>query len=81
MFKIHIIITRLKIEKKINEHNTELHHCRIREWISTMGDKQAFYNFIGTMRYALPEDIDTLIIMIFIRFEKNVYTKHIQLII
>ena len=38
--KIQIIIT---ILKKIyqNEYNTDLHHCRIEEWINAMGDKQA----------------------------------------
>ena len=29
----------IKIE---NEYNTDLYHCRIGEWINTMGDKQAF---------------------------------------
>ena len=41
MFKIHIIMTVLKKDCQ-NECNTDLHHCRIGEWINTMGDKQAF---------------------------------------
>ena len=41
MFKIHIIITRLK-KKMFKLNNTDLYHCQIGEWINTIGDKQAF---------------------------------------
>ena len=42
MFKIHIIITILKNKNCYNEYNTDIHHCRVGEWINTIGNKQAF---------------------------------------